>query len=116
MSIRGWRRHEQAPDVALRFVDGEGKLIHRQFVQDVEPAIDANTRERNETNGWAPDRQSRKVGSVPVSIVWDKIREWQNKGELPARTDPLFSALLNRKLVEMLRDRDYSKFRTTDRV
>lgn len=116
MSIRGWRIHDQAPDVRTRFVDGDGTTFHRQFVQDVEPAIDANTRERNETNGWSPDRQKRKVGSIPVSIVWEKQREWERKGLLPKPGDPLYGYTLNRLLKDLLRDRDYAKFRTTERV
>jgi len=116
MSIRGWRRHEQAADVATRFVDGEGKTFHRQFVQDVEPLVDQNTRIRNETNGWSADRSKRKVGSVPVTIVWDKMREWERKGLLPAPGTPGYGHTLNRLLVDLLRDRDYSKFRTTEHV
>jgi hypothetical protein len=116
MNIRGWRRHDNAPDVAVRFVDADGTKFHQQYVQDIEPIVDANTRERNETGGWAIDRSKRKVGSVPVSVVWDKIREWQRRGELPPHGNPLFSSMLNQKLVEMLRDRDYAKFRTVDRV
>lgn len=116
MSIRGWRRHGQAPDVAVRFVDGDGTLFHQQYVQDIAPAIDENTRIRNETNGWSADRSKRKVGSIPVSIVWDKVREWQARGELPPRDNPLFGHMLNEKLKDLLRDRDYAKFRTTERV
>lgn len=116
MSIRGWRRHENAPDVAVRYIDGDGRLFHEQYVQDVEPIIEQNTALRNYNGGWAPDRSKRKVGTLPVTIVWDKIREWQAKGELPAHGTPGFSKELNRKLVELLKDRDYSKFRTVDRV
>lgn len=116
MSVRAWRVHEQGPDVRTRYVDGEGRLFHRQFVQDVQPAVDANTRERNETNGWSADRSKRKIGSLPVTIVWDKIREWERKGLLPPPGSPLYGNTLNRLLVDMLRDRDYSKFRTTERV
>lgn len=117
MRLRDWRRHSNAPDVATRFVDGDGTTFARQFVQrDIEPLIDENTRVRNETNGWTPNRQSRKVGSIPVTVVWDKVREWQRMGELPPHGNPLFSPMLNEKLKELLKDRDYSKFRTTENV
>lgn len=116
MSIRGWRTHEQGADIKTRFVDGEGTKFHRQFVQDVEPLVDENTRIRNETNGWSADRSRRKIGSVPVTIVWSKIREWEAKGLLPPAGSPNYGHTLNRLLVEMLRDSDYSKFRTTERV
>jgi len=116
MSIRGWRVHEQGPDIRTRFVDGDGTKFHRQFVQDVQPAIDENARVRNETNGWSADRSKRKVGSLPVTIVWDKIREWERQGLLPAPGSPEYGHTLNRLLVNLLRDRDYSKFRTTEHV
>lgn len=110
-----WKRHTQWDDVAERYVDGEGSLYHRHFVQDVEPAIDHSTQVRNDTNGWLPDRSARKVGSIPVTIVWDKIREWEAQGEL-VRGDPGYSMRLNHLLKNLLRDRDYSKFRTTENV
>ena len=37
-------------------------------------------------------------------------------GELPPHDNPLFSPMLNEKLKELLKDRDYSKFRTTENV
>lgn len=116
MSVFGWHRHGNAPDVAMRYIDGDGKLIHTQFHQDVEPLIEENTRERNETGGWSEDRSRRKIGSIPVSIVWEKEREWEAKGLLPARTDSMYGHALNHLLVELLRDRDYEKFRTVERV
>ena len=117
MSLRDWRRHANAPDVSVRFVDGEGTRFYKQYVQhDVEPLLDHNTRVRNDTNGFLPDRSARKVGSIPVTVVWDKVREWQRMGELPPHDNPLFSPMLNEKLKELLKDRDYSKFRTTENV
>lgn len=117
MSIRGWRRHGNAPDVAVRFLDGDGRMeAFQQYVQDVAPAIEHNTRVRNETDGWLPDRSARKVGSIPATIVWDNIRYWQARGELPPYGDPQYSRALNDKLKELLRNRDYAKFRTTERV
>ena len=110
-----WDRHHQYDDVAVRVVDGDGHKFHQQFVQDIQPAIDHNTAVRNETNGWLPDRSARKVGSIPVTIVHDKIREWTINGEL-VLGDPSYSSRLNMLLKDLLRDRDYSKFRTTERV
>jgi hypothetical protein len=109
-----WKRHAQWGDVAERIVDDEGTKFHRQFVQDVAPVIDQNTRIRNETNGRVAG--GRKLGSIPVTIVWDKIREWQSEGSLPPHGNPFFSSMLNEKLKDLLKDRDYSKFRTVDNV
>lgn len=109
-------RHWQWADVGVRVFDGDGNLFHRQYTQDVEPAIDANTRVRNETNGWNADRTVRKVGSIPVTVVYDKIREWHREGRLPDRGHPMYSRVLNDLLKDMLRDRDYAKFRTTENV
>ena len=113
--LNRWERHYQAPDVAVRRVDGEGYKFHRQYVQDVEPAIDENTRVRNETNGWLPDRSARKVGSIPVTIVHDWIRQWTLEGRL-VMGDPTYSSRLNQLLKEKLKDRDFAKFRTTEHV
>lgn len=111
-----WRKSTLGDDIFERTIDGEGYTFHRQYTQDAQPLIDHNTAVRNETGGWNADRTARKVGSVPVTIVYDKIREWTAQGKLPARTDPAYSHTLNRLLVDLLRDRDYAKFRTTDRV
>lgn len=110
-----WEKHDQWDDVATRLVDGDGMKFHRQYVQDVQPGIDHNTQVRNETNGWLPDRSARKCGSIPVTIVYDKIREWHADGRLQ-RGDPSYSLQLNELLKDMLRDRDYSKFRTTEKI
>lgn len=112
-----WHRHHQWGDVAQRIVDDEGYTFHRQFVQNVEPIIDANTRIRNEANGRvaASETGARKVGSIPVTIVYDKIRKWHAEGRLD-RADPGYSMRLNELLKNMLRDRDYAKFRTTEHV
>lgn len=110
-----WQKSSVAPDVMMRFIDGDGYKFHRQYTQDAEPLIDHNTRVRNETNGWLPDRSARKVGSIPVTIVHDKIAQWERDGRLK-RGDPAYGQALNGLLKEMLRDRDYAKFRTTDHV
>ena len=110
-----WHRNHQWGDVAERIVDDEGGKFHRQLVQDVAPAIDHNTKVRNDTNGWLPDRSARKVGSIPVTIVHDKIRQWEKEGRLKAG-DPDYGLRLNNLLKDMLRDRDYAKFRTTENV
>ena len=113
--LNRWHQIGHFHDVAERALDGDGKKIHRQFVQDVEPAIDHNTKVRNETNGWLPDRSARKVGSIPVTLVHDWIRDWTAKGEL-VMGDPSYGQRLNHLLKEKLKDRDFAKFRTTDHV
>lgn len=110
-----WHKHYQWDDVVLRRLDGDGYQWHTQYRQDVEPCIDHNTKVRNETNGWLPDRSARKVGSIPVTVVYDKIREWERTGELK-RGEAGYGMRLNQKLKELLKDRDYAKFRTTEKV
>lgn len=106
-----WQRRWDG--VGVRIVDDDGMKYHRQFVQDVEPIINNNTRIRNETNGKVGE--GRRVGSIPTTIVYDKIREWTAQGRLDPNA-PTYSLKLNNLLKELLRDRDYAKFRTTDKT
>ena len=106
-----WRRHPTMPDVAERYVDGFANDIefYRQKVQDVAPIIDRNRRIRNETNGRTREG-GRYLGSIPATVYYEWIIEWQRKGLIgPGNMDAV-----NDLLKQKLRDSDYSKFRATD--
>ncbi|MGB0855085.1 MAG: hypothetical protein ACPGSI_17440 [Pikeienuella sp.] len=110
-----WRRSALGPDVFERKIDGEGSLYHTQYTQDAQSIIDLNTKIRNETNGFSADRRARKVGSIPVTVVYEKIRKWTQEGRLDQK-DPAYGHRLNKLLKDLLRDPDYSKFRSTENV
>lgn len=105
-----WHRHPNFADVVQREFWQDDMLV-RQRVQDVEPIVDANTRERNETGGWAAGRKMRKAASIPASVYYDWIVQWQKEGLLPDMTHPDFSALANDLCLKRVKDGDYSKFR-----
>lgn len=107
-----WHRHPNLPDVAVRYVDGfEGDTVFaREKRQDIEPIVDANTRERLETGGWAAGRNMRKAASIPASLYYDWISEWQRQGLLDMK-DPEFSQKANDLCLKRVRDSEYGKFR-----
>lgn len=94
--------------VVERYLDDDGRLI-RQQVEDVEPLIDNATRVRNDLNGDTPGGM-RQIGSVPRSIwkMWEK--EWVREGLV----GPGIPCVRNELAKAKLRDRNFSKFRTTD--
>lgn len=108
-----WHQHPNFDDVKVRYRDGIGNdtEFYREKVQDIAPAIAANTIERNETGGWTRERTMRKAASIPVTIYYDWIVEWQRKGDLPDMTHPDFHSMVNRLCVQRVKDGDYSKFR-----
>lgn len=105
--LNQWQRGAH-DGLAERYFDQDGRLI-RQVVEDVAPTIDHATRVRNDLNGNTPGGM-RQIGSVPRSIWNEWMKEWRRQG-LPVDTEPgLPNALAKCKL----RDRDFSKFKTTD--
>lgn len=40
-----------------------------ETVQDVEPILEANKRAANDTDGYTPSRDMRKIASIPLNIV-----------------------------------------------
>lgn len=115
-SMEQWRPHATLPGVMERYIadDAEGK-IHRQKVQDVAPAIAEAARVRNDTGGWSADRHRRQIGEIPATIVYDKITQWHREGRL-IMGSPDYGMRLNELLKELLRDRDYAKFRTAENI
>lgn len=105
-----WHQHGNFDDVAQRYFEQDG-VLHRQKVQDIEPAIDANTRERNETGGWTRQRTMRKAASIPATVYYDWIVEWQRRGDLPDMTHPEFHTKANELCLKRVKDGDYGKFR-----
>lgn len=105
-----WQKHGNFEDVAQRYIFDDDKIV-RHNVQDIEPAIDANTRLRNETGGWTEGRRMRKAASIPATVYYDWIVEWQREGLLPDMTHPEFSQMANALCLKRVRDGDYSKFR-----
>lgn len=62
------------PGLYSRYVDGEGEQFHIEKVQDVEPILDANRRDRNSganDNGWL-----RHVARIPMIVHL----QWLNEG------------------------------------
>lgn len=106
-------KHTGFDDIKEIHLDGHhgDNEIRRVLQQDIEPIVDANTRERNETGGWNRERTMQKVGSIPATVYYDWIAEWQRQGKI-ALGDPNFSREVNRLCAARLRDSDYSKFRT----
>lgn len=107
-----WHRHSNFPDIAVRYVDGlaNDTEFARQKVQDIEPAVNANTEERNTTGGWNKARTRRKAASIPALVYYDWIAEWTKQGLL-VPGDPEFSEKANALCLKRVRDSDYGKFK-----
>lgn len=105
-----WHQHTNFADVRQRYFEQDGQLI-RQRVQDVEPVIDRNTRERNETGGWTASRSMRKAASIPASLYYEWIVQWQKEGLLPDMSHKDFSEMANNLCLKRVKDGDFSKFR-----
>ncbi len=105
-----WQQHSNLPGVVQRYIEHDDFFV-RQVQQDIEPVVDANTRERNETGGWNADRTMKKVASVPATLWYDWVAEWQRKGLLPPHSHPEFSRMANELTRKRVRDGDYGKFR-----
>lgn len=106
-----WHAHPTLPGVAVRYIDGfaNDNTFARQKVQDIAPGIEANTIERNETRGWNAGRTGRKAASIPATLYYDWIAEWQREGKLDMK-DPEFERKANNLCLARVRDRDYNKF------
>jgi hypothetical protein len=73
--------------------------------QDCEPILEANKRDAlSGTDGWAPDRQSRRVASIPVVL----LECWSKKYGV-SMADPAFNEIIRRKL----NDKDWQFLRTS---
>ena len=105
--MNGWTQSAHL-GVAERYFDQDGRLV-RQQVEDVEPLIENATRVRNETNGDTP-LGMRQIGSVPRSIWKEWEKEWTRQGLV----GPGIPCVRNELAKAKLRDREFSKFRTTD--
>lgn len=107
-----WYRHPNLPDVAVRYVDGfaNDTTFARQKVQDIAPIVSQNTRERYETQGWNAGRTMRKAASIPSTVYYDWIAEWQREGKL-VLGDPEFGSKANELCLKRVRDMEYNKFR-----
>ena len=107
-----WHQHPNLPDVAVRYTDGfEGDTVFaREKRQDIAPIIDDNQQERNETQGWTQSRQGRKAASIPATVYYDWIAEWQRQGALDLK-DPEFSRKANDLCLKRVRDSEYGKFK-----
>lgn len=103
-----WEAHPNLDGVAQRYFEGEGATFHRQKVQDVEPILKRNAAMATE-DGFSEDRRIRRVASIPATVFYDWIAEWQREGKLaPGHMDDLNDLIRKR-----LRDSDFSKFRTS---
>lgn len=104
-----WTAHPNHPDAKVRYFEQDGKL-HRQVQQNVDAALDMNRRVSNETGGWTPNRTMRKAASIPATLYYDWIVEWQRKGLLPDMTHPEFERKCNELCLRRVRSGDYSGF------
>ena len=103
-----WKRHGNLLGVAERYIPTDDGFA-RQKVQDIEPIVDDNRRLANETDGRSAGGSFRKVGSIPATVYYQWIVEWQRKGLIgPGNMDRV-----NELCLQRLRDSDYAKFRTT---
>lgn len=96
-----------------RWLEGAGSdtTIARETVQDVEPILARNKRIRNDRNGRTVGG-GRLLGSVPNVVIQQWIKEWTAKGLIgPGNMDALNSLIANR-----LRDGDWQKLRTVDKI
>lgn len=105
-----WERHSNFSDAKVRYHWDDGNLT-RQVQQDVEPLLDANARERNDTGGWNTNRTMKKVASIPTSLYYAWVVEWQRQGLLPEMTHRDFSRMANDLCKKRVRDGDYSGFK-----
>ena len=105
--MNGWS--QSAHDgVYERYFDQDGRLVREQ-VEDVEGLIDNASRVRNDLNGKTPGGM-RQVGSIPRSI-W---KQWEKEWTAAGLVGPGIPCVRNELAKAKLRDRDFSKFRTTD--
>lgn len=106
---KNWKPHSALIGVAERYIDGDGDTFYRQKVQDVAPILAFNSKVRNETNGATPGG-GRHVGRIPATVYYEWVAEWEREGKIA----PGNMSGLNDLLLARLRDRDYSKFKTTN--
>ncbi len=105
-----WEQHPNFADARVRYHLDDGHVV-RQVQQDAEPVLEANRRLSNETGGWNRDRTMKKVASVPATVFYSWVVEWQYKGLLPDMTHPEFQRMANDLCLKRVRDSDYSGFR-----
>lgn len=104
-----WTQHPNHPDAAVRYFEQDGKL-HREVRQNVDPLLDQNRRLSNETGGWTQNRTMRKAASIPATLYYAWIVEWQRKGDLPDMTHPEFEKMANALCLKRVKSGDYSRF------
>ena len=105
--MSGWTQSAHA-GVYERHLDQDGRFIREQ-VEDVSGLIDNASRVRNDLNGDTP-LGMRQLGSVPRTIWKEWEKEWTRQGLVGEGIPCVRNELAKAKL----RERDYSKFRTTD--
>lgn len=108
MTWETWHPHPTIPGVGQRYFLGEGETFHRQTVEDVEPILKRNAAGRT-GDGFSADRSRRHVATIPATVFYDWIAEWQREG----RIAPGHMSGLNDLIRERLRDRDWRKLRAS---
>lgn len=57
-------------------IDHAGKALIEERMQDVAPVLDANKRLFNDSDGYSPSREMRRVASIPLIVV----EQWMKEG------------------------------------
>lgn len=104
-----WTQHPNFADARVRYLENDGELV-RHVQQDAAPIMDANKRLANETGGWNSSRSMKKVASVPATLWYSWIVDWQRRGLLPDMSHPQFSEMANALCVKRVKDGDWSRF------
>lgn len=80
--------------------DGSATVVSRQ---DVAPILERNAEMMGRNDGYSPSRFLRRVGSIPMSLLylWQSVEGW----------DPVHPANSDR-LAQKLNDIDFAKLRT----
>jgi hypothetical protein len=104
-----WHDHPSIPGVKVRYHWDDGELV-RETWQDAEPGMEA-VKAARETNGWNGAKTMRKAASVPATLYYDWIVDWQRKGLLPDMHHPEFQRRANDLTLKKVRDSDYRAFK-----
>ena len=81
----------------------DDKLI-MEHKQDVAPILENNKLRRLNTDGYSPTGDTRFVGSIPMVVV----EEWMKEGI------NIFDPNDTPKIIQRLNDGDYAAFRTSE--
>lgn len=105
MKIAYAKANAERPQSEKWIFEDNGRKVLRLISEDVDPVINHVRDARNfSSNGWTVNRTMRKIGSIPLIIIDQWMKEGFN----------LFRCKDPKEIRKRLNE--YNKFRTTDRM